>query len=119
MLQRFFGVTLLALHKGVQEQIVPVGTGGEDDPHHHPALLPELIEALILFNGEVLVVGLFQFRKGRLGEIKNLPDQLIPQLGLQPLDELRRLGGTIRGLVNFDTIHVLILRYVFSARRFK
>ena len=108
MLQRLFRVPLLALHKGVQEQIIPVGAGGEDDPHHHPALFPEFVEALVLLNGEMLVVGLLQLREGCPGQIKNLPDQLVPQLGLQPLDEVRRLSRAVRGLVNLDSSAVLL-----------
>ena len=82
MLQRPFRVPLLALHKGVEEQIVPVGTGGEDDPHRRPPPLPELIETLILLDGEVLVVGLLELREGCSGQIENLPDHLVPQSGL-------------------------------------
>ena len=95
--------------KGVKEQIVPVGTGGEDDPHHHPPFLSELVETLVFFDGEVLVVGLLQLRRGHPGQINNLPDHLLPQLGLQPLDKLRCLSGAVRGLENFDTFHALIL----------
>lgn len=55
---------------------------GENDTHHYPSLLPELVEALVLFDGEVLIVGFLQLREGRLGEVQKLPDQLVPLLGV-------------------------------------
>ena len=119
MLQRLHHVPLLTFHKCVQKQIAPVGAGGEDDPHHDAPLFPDLIKGLVLFDGEVFVVGLFQLRERGLGQIKNLPNQLVPQLWFHALDKVCHWGGPARGFVNFDVIHMLTLSYIVSVSRFK
>lgn len=89
----------------MQEQDLPVGPHREDDPNDDTVLFPQLVEIPVLLNGKVLVMGFLQPRGRRMGQAENLPDQLVPQLRFQPLNEGFHLADAAGGLVYFDVVY--------------
>jgi len=58
-LQRLFRVPPLAFHEGVEEQVAPIGAGGEDDPDRYV----KLVFVLAAVDGEAHLKALMQLSK--------------------------------------------------------